>query len=262
MSPHLRAPHGSLLVLEARATYGDLDLYVCNTEAPNLMYVNDGTGVFSERGRELGLDVVAASEMAAFADYDRDGDVDVYLLTNRVFSGQPAARDPGGRDAARRHRARPSTRWRRSMPGMKKIDGDWQIPESHRDSRDQGRRPRCTSGARATASCATTMARFVDASDGGEASPTRAWACPRPGGTTTTTAGPICTSPTISSPPTSSTTTTATAPSRDVTLTALPRLAYYGMGSDAADIDNDGRLDLIVADMSEHHALQEQVGHG
>jgi len=62
---------------------GDLDLYVCNTEAPNLLYLNQGDGTFVERGEQFGLDHVAASIMAYFADYDRDGDLDMYLLTYR-----------------------------------------------------------------------------------------------------------------------------------------------------------------------------------
>ena len=37
---------------------------------------------------------------------------------------------------------------------------------------------------------------------------------------------------------------------RDVTREVVLHTAYYGMGSDAADVDGDGRLDLIVADMS------------
>ncbi|MEM7351755.1 MAG: VCBS repeat-containing protein, partial [Acidobacteriota bacterium] len=64
---------------------GDLDLYVCNTEAPNLLYINQGDGSFVERGKAFGLDHVAASIMAYFADYDRDGDLDLYLLTYRAL---------------------------------------------------------------------------------------------------------------------------------------------------------------------------------
>ncbi len=64
---------------------GDLDLYVCNTEAPNLLYVNQGNGTFVEAARERGLDHVGASVMASFVDYDRDGDLDCYLVTHRAL---------------------------------------------------------------------------------------------------------------------------------------------------------------------------------
>ena len=30
----------------------------------------------------------------------------------------------------------------------------------------------------------------------------------------------------------------------------MPHTAYYGMGSDAADVDGDGHFDFLVADMS------------
>ncbi|HVU24544.1 MAG TPA: CRTAC1 family protein, partial [Opitutus sp.] len=61
---------------------GRLDLYVCRTRAPNLLYVNQGDGTFKEMGHACGLDVVDASVMAAFCDYDRDGWLDVYIATN------------------------------------------------------------------------------------------------------------------------------------------------------------------------------------
>lgn len=70
---------------------GDLDLYVANYGSPNHLFVNDGKGVFIEKAKEFGLAHVSASHMPAFCDYDRDGDLDLYLLTNRFHSpkGQP-----------------------------------------------------------------------------------------------------------------------------------------------------------------------------
>jgi hypothetical protein len=62
---------------------GDLDLYVCNTEAPNRFYLNQGDGTFVECGAERGLDFVGASVMPGVADYDQDGDLDVYVITHR-----------------------------------------------------------------------------------------------------------------------------------------------------------------------------------
>ena len=63
----------------------DLDLFVCNLESPNLLFQNQGDGTFVERAGAFGLGQTAASTGAAFADYDNDGDLDLYLLANRVF---------------------------------------------------------------------------------------------------------------------------------------------------------------------------------
>jgi len=73
---------------------GWLDLYVCHFDAPNRLYVNQGDGTFAERAAAYGIDVRDASVMGAFADYDRDGDMDLYLQTNildyrRNFKGRP-----------------------------------------------------------------------------------------------------------------------------------------------------------------------------
>jgi hypothetical protein len=65
---------------------GRLDIYVCRTNAPNLLYVNQGDGTFKEEAHAYGLDVVDSSVMAAFCDYDRDGALDLYLATNILNS--------------------------------------------------------------------------------------------------------------------------------------------------------------------------------
>lgn len=64
----------------------DLDLYVCRNQLPNQLFVNDGNGSFVERARSFGLDFNGASVMAAFSDFDCDGDLDMYLVTNRKES--------------------------------------------------------------------------------------------------------------------------------------------------------------------------------
>ena len=63
---------------------GDLDLYVCSYGGPNRLYLNQGDGTFKERAKAFGLDFSGASVMMAFADYDLDGDLDGYLITNRL----------------------------------------------------------------------------------------------------------------------------------------------------------------------------------
>ena len=61
----------------------DLDLYVGNDATPNLLFVNRGDGTFDERGYASGLAVSGeGNEQASMgldvADYDNDGQLDVY----------------------------------------------------------------------------------------------------------------------------------------------------------------------------------------
>ena len=70
---------------------GDLDLYVCNMAAPNLLYVNQNDGTFVEQSKAAGCAYSGASKQANFCDYDRDGDLDMYLLT---YQDLPAPREP------------------------------------------------------------------------------------------------------------------------------------------------------------------------
>ncbi len=70
------------------------DLYLCRLDAPNLLFVNNGDGTFTERGAAYGLAIRDASVHASFADYDGDGDLDAYLTTNildfaKSPTGQP-----------------------------------------------------------------------------------------------------------------------------------------------------------------------------
>lgn len=61
---------------------GWLDLYVCRFGATNQLYINQGNGAFKDEAAARGLAVVDASGMGSFADYDRDGWLDVFVQTN------------------------------------------------------------------------------------------------------------------------------------------------------------------------------------
>ena len=63
---------------------GDQDLMVCNMGAPNLLYINHGDGTFTDSASSAGLKYQGASKVPGFCDYDADGDLDIYLLTNQV----------------------------------------------------------------------------------------------------------------------------------------------------------------------------------
>lgn len=77
------------------------DLYVCATmldnplKRQNLLYVNEGAkdGVphFREMATEYGLNDTTHSTMAAFFDYDNDGDLDMYLVVNEIVEGENPA---------------------------------------------------------------------------------------------------------------------------------------------------------------------------
>ena len=88
---------GGQLVWASGATFadidndGDLDLYVCNMAAPNLLYVNQNDGTFVEQSKAAGCAYKGASKQANFCDYDRDGDLDLYLLT---YQDIPASNEP------------------------------------------------------------------------------------------------------------------------------------------------------------------------
>lgn len=71
-----------------------LDIYLCVTNGSNQLYINQKDGTFLERGYEFGLDYAGATTMAAFADCDNDGDLDLYLLNNRIFTSPEVAPNP------------------------------------------------------------------------------------------------------------------------------------------------------------------------
>ncbi|HYP17217.1 MAG TPA: VCBS repeat-containing protein [Opitutus sp.] len=80
---------------------GDLDLYVCRFNAPNLLYVNRGDGTFAEEAAARGLALSDASGLGAFCDYDRDGWLDVFVQTN-LLDGE--RRPNGQRDRLYRNK--------------------------------------------------------------------------------------------------------------------------------------------------------------
>lgn len=69
---------------------GWLDIYVCMAgpypaaERANQLYINQGDFTFREQAAAFGLADTGHSTQAAFFDYDRDGDLDCYLLTNMM----------------------------------------------------------------------------------------------------------------------------------------------------------------------------------
>ena len=67
---------------------GFLDIYVCKSGPPggknrnNELFINNGDLTFTEKSKEYNLNVTGLSVHSAFFDYDKDGDLDCYILNN------------------------------------------------------------------------------------------------------------------------------------------------------------------------------------
>lgn len=89
---------------------GWLDIFVCKSGPPfggvrhNELFINNGDLTFTEASKEWGVADEGLSIHAVFFDYDKDGDLDFYLLNNSNRSvgiydlkiGQREVRDPFG----------------------------------------------------------------------------------------------------------------------------------------------------------------------
>ena len=67
---------------------GLLDIYVCNAgnnlgeQQKNELFINNGNGTFIEKANQYNLADTGITTHAAFFDFDKDGDLDVYILNN------------------------------------------------------------------------------------------------------------------------------------------------------------------------------------
>lgn len=69
---------------------GKLDIYICRSadvlpaKRKNLLYINKGDNTFSEEAEKYGLADPGYSSQAAFFDYDKDGDLDMFLINHSL----------------------------------------------------------------------------------------------------------------------------------------------------------------------------------
>jgi len=227
---------------------GHLDLYVCNLESPNLLYLNRGDGTFREAAAEFGLDFVGACMGAAFADYDNDGDLDLYLLNNRVFGALlppeivAEARLPKAIKKSRRELFPP-------YPDFPIVDGKKTVPPGYEDFFAIVEDRVFIAGQRDRLFRNDGNGKWRDVSDAagirdqGNGLSVVWWDADDDGWLDLYVANDF-------QSPDLFYRNRGDGSFEEISRQALPHTAFFGMGCDYGDIDNDGRLDLCVADMS------------
>ena len=71
---------------------GFLDIYVCavsgllDFEGKNELFINNGDATFTESAREYGLDFSGYATQAYFFDFDKDNDLDVYIVNHATHT--------------------------------------------------------------------------------------------------------------------------------------------------------------------------------
>ena len=228
---------------------GDVDLLVCNyDEAPHL-FLNDGKAVFVESGKECGISQVDAYLMPSVCDYDRDGDLDVFLVSNQYYreGGRPA-KPPYEKGADGRLRVKEEfAKYYRLKPNGQ---GGFQMDSAGRpdlllrnDSQGSG------------------APKFVDVTS--EAGITEAgfglsatwWDFNKDGWPDLHVGNDF-------SDPDRLYHNLGNGKFVDVANAALPHSAWFSMGADVADVNGDGWDDLFCADMAFTTHYKQKVGMG
>ena len=225
---------------------GDLDLHVCRFAAPNLLYLNQGNGTFQEQAESAGLAFRGASVKMYFADYDRDGDLDTFLLTNRDRT-KNNSRPVTFMTVGKRHTVMPEHR--EIIDVLVRPDGSTiqivagQLDHLYRNNGDGTFTDvsKQAFGRAARGNYLGLSARWWDYN--GDGWPDLYVANDFWG-------------------PDQLFHNNADGTFTDVAEKMLPHTPWYSMGTDAADINNDGLLDLISTDMAGTSHYREKVGMG
>jgi hypothetical protein len=231
---------------------GDLDIYVCHYDVPNSLYINltepGGEIRFEEQAEKWGLDIVDASLNPSFADYDLDGDLDIFILTSEFkrANGRPKELPIVGKNTANP----------RLKPGFEKYytlvkhgPGNYVYYNAGREN------------ILLQSQVAQGSKTFTNVS--------------KAAGIKERTFGLSCTwydhdgdgDPDLYvcndfDNPDQLYLNNGNGTFTDVIKLAAPYTSWYAMGSDAADLNGDGRFDLVIADMgmTTHYKSKTTMG--
>lgn len=227
-------------------TDGDLDLSVACYDSPNRLFMNDGEGNFHDVASTIGLNFSGASVKTLFADYDQDGDLDAYVLTNRLEPvEQKKIRYIGKRgsyDVAPEHRELAMVI---NLPdGQQKFAKAGQYDRLYRNELSSTGTMRFTDVTRAAG-----LSGPYHGLDG-------CWWDPDGDGDADLYITNDFTDPDQFLQNNGDGTFS------DVTIDALPCTPWFAMGCATGDLDNDGRFDLLAADMSGRTHYRQKIAMG
>jgi hypothetical protein len=235
---------------------GWLDLYICGFDCPNRLYMNRANAterVLIESAKSLGVHFSGASVVGTFADYDRDGDLDLFVVTNRLPAPDSLRKEPFSLSRGPKGEPLLPEAFRQfadliKLPGKqgyKKIDAG-QYDHLYRNEGPGKPFKEVTREAGLTGNYYGLSATWWDWNQDGWPDlyvandfygPDQLWTNNGPGanGMVTFT---------------------------DMTKASLPHTPWFSMGSDIADVNNDGRIDLLGTDMagSTHYNEKMQMG--
>lgn len=227
---------------------GDADIYVCNFDSPNFLFINQGDGTFRESARAFGLDFSGAGHTAAFCDFDLDGDLDLYLMTNFFYDPRGKLAEPIVGMFEGKPRVLPEFEKFYQITGVKTGPALGQVNVDHDTVGQLDRFVRNNGDGTFTAQ--TQQSPMIGKGNAvvwwdpdGDGRPDLYVANDfkdpdrffknRPDGTF-----------------------------EDVVIESFPHTTWFSMGADSADLDGDGRPDLMVADMSGTNHFKQKVGMG
>ena len=227
----------------------DADLLVCHYDAPPSLLINDGEGRFVDRAAECGLISADAYLMPTVCDYDRDGDLDIFLLSNQYYrdggrpSSPPFERGPDGKPKVKDDFSK-YYQLKQSPSGGYSMDSVGRSDLLLRNEGMEGALPKfsnVTNEAGLGTPGFGLSATWWDFDDDG-------WMDLHVGNDF--------------SDPDRFYKNMGDGTFRDLAAAALPHSAWFSMGADTADVNGDGLDDLFSADMAFTTHYKQKVGMG
>jgi len=225
---------------------GHLDLFICAYASPNYLFINSGNGSFEDVTEKVGLRFKGANVKMAFADIDNDGDLDAYLVTNRLEPvGNPKIDylgSKGNYSVAKHHQELVSVI---NLPnGEQKFTKAGQFDHLYRNELKE-----------------TGKLRFTDISEeAGIYGPDHGldatwWDYDNDGDADLYVSNDF-------TDPDKFYRNKGDGTFENILGEALPHTPWFTMGSAAGDLNNDGLLDLVAADMSATTHYREKISMG